>query len=222
MNIGWGDVAKLITVLSGASVIITSVGAFLVWIFKKWILNLFKKDFAQYEKRINKELKENELNRIQENKNIELRLGEEIRKSELQLSKQIGFEQNHNQILIDTFNGVWVDLLILYEFMAHDYFKKINSLNSNNPDDYLNPVREKVFNVKRRTLFLPDTINAEVTELLDKKLLKGMDALFKVFDEITKARMSQNNKTLQPGGELDVRLQKLTNSLINLLVLVKT
>ncbi len=163
----WNDVLKFIAILSGTGITLATVATFLVWLFKEWILNIFKKDLVKLESNYAEKLKEKELKWQNENKSVELRLGEEIRKSELQITKVINFEQKYFQILLDAYNNTWNKLIDLEEFMIREYPYYLKQLAPGDPNDFSNPIRMKIHAIRKEMLFLPDTAYKEISNLMD-------------------------------------------------------
>lgn len=166
MEISWKDVLKIIAILSGTGLTLAGISTFFVWLFKEWVLNLFRKDLNKQESKLSEKLKEKELNWQKENKAIELRLGEEIRKSELQISKLINFEQKHYDILLKSYRGTWVKLIELEEYVIREYPYYLQSLKSNDLKDYAKPIREKIHPIRKEILFLPKEISDKVEKLI--------------------------------------------------------
>lgn len=163
----WEDVIKIIAVFTGTGLTLASVVAFFIWLFKQWILNIFRKDLKQQEAKLLEQLKEKEFKWDKENKAIELRLGEEIRKSELQISKYISFEQRQYEILLESYNRAWLKLIDLEEYVIREYPYYLQTLNSKDEKDLLNPIRMKFHSLRKEILFLPSEVKDKVAVFID-------------------------------------------------------
>lgn len=186
MDIDWNDVSKIIAILSGTGITLSAVIGFAVWIFKKWITNLFQKDLKKQENRLTENLKEKELQLQKDNKEVELRLNEEIRKSELQISKLINFEQKHFDIVLESYKSVWTKFMELEEYVIREYPYYIQALQTKDMKDYANPIRERIHSIKRETLFLSKEINDKVEKLFND-LFIDFTAFIQVGDRIAKS-----------------------------------
>jgi hypothetical protein len=168
MNLTWENVTKIIAILSGTGITLATLTTIFIWLFKEWILNIFRKDLKKQENKLQEGLKQKELYWLNENKSLELRLGEEIRKSELQITKLINFEQKHYELLLSGYKETWGKLIDLGEYLIRDFpnhFKHIN-LSSGDINDIAYPIRERIHEVRRAYLFLPQETSNKVKETL--------------------------------------------------------
>jgi hypothetical protein len=178
------------------------------------------------------QIKEKELNWIKNNKAVELRLGEEIRKTELQLTKLINFEQKHFDLLLTSYQGTWEKLVEFEDFMIREFpfhFKRLTQQPIADINDLGYPIREKVKNIRKSILFLPKEASDEVSNLIERFFIDFSEFINVI--EIAKQNIRSNpeEKQLIEGvGLLPINkslnnLQtNLNKSIDNLKVIIQT
>jgi hypothetical protein len=181
----WDDVIKVITILAGTGTLLAAIGGVFIWIFKQWVLNIFKKDLAQQENRLNENLKQKELNWIKDNKEIELRINEEIRRTELQLTKTFALEQRHFDVKIQAFQNSWNNLIELGDYVINEYGIFISTLNPKHINEFVYPLRKKCHSIRKELLFLPEGPFKLVSELIDN-LFEDISVFLKRGEELSK------------------------------------
>ncbi|MFT6845777.1 MAG: hypothetical protein ACJAUV_001975, partial [Flavobacteriales bacterium] len=192
MNLDWNDVSKIIAILSGTGITISAIIGFAVWIFKKWITNLFQKDLKRQEIKLTENLKEKELQLQKDNKETELRLNEEIRKSELQISKLINFEKKHFDVVIESYKSVWIKFMEFEEYVIREYPYYFQGLQTKDTKDYANPIRVRIHAIKKETLFLSKEVNDKVEKLFNDFFI-DFTAFMQVVDRTGKGIESDVN-----------------------------
>lgn len=184
MVLTWNDVTKIIAILTGTGLSLASLSALVIWIFKEWVLNLFRKDLKKQEIKLQEQIKEKENIWAKENKAVELRLGEEIRKSELQITKLINFEQKHFDLLLTSYQGTWEKLIDFEDFMIREFpfhLKRLSQLPIADINDVGYPIREKIKDIRKSFLFLPKETSDKVSNLIEKFSI-DFDGFLKVIE----------------------------------------
>ncbi len=75
------------------------MGTLLFFAFKTWILNFFKKDLIRFEKNIKEELKE----------------------TELKLSKAVNLEENYYKSLLEAYKQIWSKINSLSRHLSNEF-----------------------------------------------------------------------------------------------------
>jgi len=172
--ITWDTVWQLIVSTSIIGTVLTALGAVITLVLKKWIINFFKKDLIRFEKNIKQELKE----------------------TELKLSKLVSLEENYYKSLLESYKRIWKKLNSLSRYLSSEFTAGIQYGKYTNKEELLNPIRNYVFDIKDDTIFLSTKLDTEISKLLDSFLINDLNEIIAYLGEVSK-NDSKGDKELE-------------------------
>ncbi len=140
------------------------MGTLLFFAFKTWILNFFKKDLIRFEKNIKEELKE----------------------TELKLSKAINLEENYYKSLLEAYKQIWSKINSLSRHLSNEFTTELENGRYKDTNDLLKPIRQYVFDIKDSTIFISMELDEAVSSILDEFLVKDINSVLHSLDKISK------------------------------------
>lgn len=162
--ISWEFVWKLVLTTSIVGTTLTAMGTFLFFIFKNWVLNFFKKDLIKFEKNIKEELK----------------------KTELKLTKAINLEENFYKSLLEAYRQIWTKINSLSRHLTNELPGELETDKYKNTNDLLKPIRQHVFDIKDSTIFISKELDDAVSTILDDFLITDINSFLNYLSQISK------------------------------------
>ena len=184
--ITWDTVWQLIVSSSIIGTVLTALGAVITLVFKKWIINFFNKDLIRFEKNIKQELKE----------------------TELKLSKLVSLEENYYKSLLESYKRIWKKLNSLSRHLSSEFTTCLQYGKYTNKEEMLIPIRNYVFDIKDDTIFLSAKLDTEISKLLDSFLITDLNEIITYLGEIS------NNES-KGDKELEILNNKINKMQIN-------
>lgn len=184
--ITWEFVWKLILSTSIVGSTLTAMGALLFFAFKTWILNFFKKDLIHFEKNIKEELKE----------------------TELKLSKVISLEENYYKSVLEAYKQVWSKLNSLSRHLSSDFTAELEAGKYKTGNDLTKPIRQYVFDIKDSTIFISQKLDDAISTILDDFLIKDINNILEYLDYFNKIE----SKGKEELNELNNRINQMQSN----------